>query len=123
MSLPGVKHVAKRQSGTGGTLEPSPSSVGLSDRVDIYLTLAAAQLKLGHVPEATKVIQDATNEFAGTSEEVCLPPCFLGEAVLPIKPVFCMDLLSLVLSSNYYSSYELGSSTCRKLRRSGFSSS
>jgi hypothetical protein len=105
MSLPGVKHVAKRQSATGGTLEPSPSLVGLSDRVDIYLTLAAAQLKLGHVPEATKVIQDATNEFAGTSEEVRLPPCLLGKAILLIKPVFRMNFPFPALSSNCCSSY------------------
>jgi hypothetical protein len=121
MSLPGVRHVAKRQSVTGGTLEPSPSSVNLSDRVDIYLTLAAAQLKLGHVPEATKVIQDATNEFAGTSEEVRLPPCLLGEAVRLMKPGFCMTCSSPALSADCCSSYGCKSLTWRKLQQSGFS--
>lgn len=71
MSLPGVKHVARRPSVTSaGALQPGTPSVALSDRVDIYLTLAAAQLKLGHVPEATKVVQDGMNEFVGTPEEV-----------------------------------------------------
>lgn len=45
----------------------------LQERVSIYLLLAEVHNKLGHVPEATKIIQDALNAFQGTPEEVNSP--------------------------------------------------
>ena len=41
----------------------------LSEQVSVYLELANVHGALGHTHEATKVIQDAINEFTGTSEE------------------------------------------------------
>ena len=41
----------------------------LSEQVTMYLELASVHNQLGHTHEATKVIQDAINEFTGTSEE------------------------------------------------------
>ena len=41
----------------------------LSEQVSIYLELASVHGALGHTHEATKVIQDAINQFTGTPEE------------------------------------------------------
>ena len=41
----------------------------LSEEVTTYLELASVHNQLGHTHEATKVIQDAINEFTGTLEE------------------------------------------------------
>mmetsp|Transcript_26568 Transcript_26568/g.85189 ORF Transcript_26568/g.85189 Transcript_26568/m.85189 type:complete len:1185 (+) Transcript_26568:168-3722(+) len=60
MQIPGVR----KPGGKGG------AHVALSERVSIYLLLAEARSKLGKIPEATKIIQDALNEFAGSPEEV-----------------------------------------------------
>ena len=48
------------------------SSLSPNDHASIYIALASAQTKLGHVGEASKIIKQATNIFAGTSEEVRL---------------------------------------------------
>ncbi|KAL2643441.1 hypothetical protein R1flu_011028 [Riccia fluitans] len=40
-----------------------------SERVLIYLLLAEVQMRFGHIPEATKIIQDAMSMFKGTPEE------------------------------------------------------
>jgi len=67
MALPGVKSAphSKAHKPKKGTAE-----VTLQERVSIYLLLAEVHNKLGHVPEATKIIQDALNAFQGTPEEV-----------------------------------------------------
>ncbi len=41
----------------------------MGDQVTVHLELASVHAQLGHSHEATKVIQDAINEFTGTSEE------------------------------------------------------
>jgi len=63
MAQPGVAKLAPR-----GVKQKH--RVTLSERASVYLLLAQAHNKLGHVPEATKTIQDASSEFMGTPEEV-----------------------------------------------------
>ncbi|KAL3696933.1 hypothetical protein R1sor_011009 [Riccia sorocarpa] len=49
-----------------------PNTVGETsdyERVLIYLLLAEVHMRFGHIPEATKIIQDAMNLFRGTPEE------------------------------------------------------
>ncbi|CAB4022833.1 tetratricopeptide repeat 21B-like, partial [Paramuricea clavata] len=65
MALPGVKKAIP--AGQGGK---KASSLTLSDRVSVYLELAGAHSQLNHGHEAAKIMQDAMNEFSGTSEEV-----------------------------------------------------
>lgn len=47
-----------------------------TDRVTVFLLLAEVHIHFNHFPEATKTIQDAMNEFAGSPEEVAHSPCF-----------------------------------------------
>ena len=46
----------------------------LSQQVTVYLELVDVHSKLGHSHEAAKVMQDAINEFTGTSEDakICI---------------------------------------------------
>ena len=48
--------------------------LSLSEQVTVYLELADVHNKLDHQHEAAKVMQDAINEFAGTSEDakICI---------------------------------------------------
>lgn len=64
MGLPGVKKAIPNQGGK------KANSITLSDRVSVYLELANAHCQLDHTHEAAKIMQDAMNEFSGTSEEV-----------------------------------------------------
>nr|XP_014349099.1 PREDICTED: tetratricopeptide repeat protein 21A [Latimeria chalumnae] len=65
MSLPGM-----RKSGTRGKVRGTSAAINTSDRVSVYLELAEALRLNGEQHEATKVIQDAINEFTGTPEEI-----------------------------------------------------
>jgi tetratricopeptide repeat protein 21B len=58
MTLPGVKRVNPKA--------PLP----LQDRISLFLELASIHAKMNHVPEATKVMLDAKNEFKDSSEAV-----------------------------------------------------
>lgn len=57
MQLPGVRHASARR-----------AALPVADRARLFLDLAAAHAALGHAPEATKLMQDARTEFAGTAE-------------------------------------------------------
>ena len=48
--------------------------LSVSEQVTVYLELADVHSKLGHTHEAAKVMQDAINEFTGTSEDakICI---------------------------------------------------
>ncbi|XP_053327438.1 tetratricopeptide repeat protein 21B [Spea bombifrons] len=63
MSLPGMRRTASNSKSKGKTLE-----VSASDRVSIFLELVDAHRMNGEQHEATKVLQDAINEFSGTPE-------------------------------------------------------
>ncbi len=76
MNLPGVKkRQQQQQPETARTprmkTEPTISSVPISiqDRVSVYLELAEIQLLLNRVNEASILLQEASSEFQGTSEE------------------------------------------------------
>jgi tetratricopeptide repeat protein 21B len=72
LNLPGVK---KQHTETIKTprikTEQTVSSVSISlqDRVSVYLELAEIQLLLNRVHEASILLQEASTEFQGTSEE------------------------------------------------------
>jgi len=74
LNLPGVRK-RSQQTETVKTprakSEPTPSSVTISmqDRASVYLDLAEMQLLLNRVHEASILLQEATTEFQGTSEE------------------------------------------------------
>eukprot|EP00899_Mesostigma_viride_P018008 jgi/Mesvir1/26208/Mv02392-RA.1 len=70
MALPGIRRAAKSAALPAQKAKKGAADVSLNDRVTIFLLLAEVHNALGHVPEATKVIQDALNEFEGTPEEV-----------------------------------------------------
>jgi len=71
MAVPGVKHPLKEaEIAQALKRKKHLPQIVLHERVSLFLLLAEVHAKLGHVPEATKVIQDALNEFAGTAEEV-----------------------------------------------------
>ncbi|XP_067824088.1 tetratricopeptide repeat protein 21B-like [Heptranchias perlo] len=63
ISLPGVRR------GSTGKGKGTSANISASDRVSVYLELADAQHSNGEQHEATKVMQDAIHEFAGTPEE------------------------------------------------------
>ncbi|MGH0119571.1 UNVERIFIED_CONTAM: hypothetical protein FKN15_032396 [Acipenser sinensis] len=65
MSLPGMKRVS-------GSSKSRSKKVGISStgRVSVFLELAEAHRLNGEQHEAAKVMQDAINEFSGTSEEL-----------------------------------------------------
>ena len=44
--------------------------LSLNEKVTVYLELANVHTELGQTHEAAKVMQDAINEFTGTSEEI-----------------------------------------------------
>jgi tetratricopeptide repeat protein 21B len=74
LSLPGVK---KRRQSTDTIKTPRTKSeqnvsgvtISLQDRVSVYLELAEIQLLLNRVNEASLLLQEASIEFQGTSEE------------------------------------------------------
>ncbi|XP_061443855.1 tetratricopeptide repeat protein 21A [Rhineura floridana] len=61
ISLPQMKGETKKGQG---------SCITMSEQVSIYLELAEALRLNGELHEATKIMQDAINEFNGTSEEI-----------------------------------------------------
>ncbi|XP_067908211.1 tetratricopeptide repeat protein 21B-like [Heterodontus francisci] len=63
ISLPGVRR------GSTGNGKWASADISVSDRVSVYLELVDAQNSNGEQHEATKVMQDAIHEFAGTPEE------------------------------------------------------
>ncbi|KAM6161377.1 tetratricopeptide repeat protein 21A [Erethizon dorsatum] len=64
MKLPTVKAEESRKT-RGPSVQPS-------ERVSILLELVDALRLNGELHEATKVMQDAINEFSGTAEEICI---------------------------------------------------
>ncbi|CAF0992440.1 unnamed protein product [Didymodactylos carnosus] len=75
MALPGVKKAVK-DTKQKASLAMTPRTKAISgieiltqDRVSVYLELAEIQMLLNRVHEAGIVIQEATSEFQGTSEE------------------------------------------------------
>ena len=73
LNLPGVKkRPATETPKTPRTKAEQPSSsvpISIQDRVSVYLELAEIQLLLNRVHEASILLQEATSEFQGTSEE------------------------------------------------------
>ena len=72
LNLPGVKRQTTEPMKTPRSkTEPAPSSVPISmaDRASVYLELAELQLLLNRVHEASILLQEASTEFQGTSEE------------------------------------------------------
>ncbi|XP_034257508.1 tetratricopeptide repeat protein 21A isoform X4 [Pantherophis guttatus] len=61
INIPQIKGDAKKGQGP---------FVTMSEQVSIYLELAEALRLNGELHEATKIMQDAINEFSGTSEEI-----------------------------------------------------
>ncbi|KAJ7386812.1 Tetratricopeptide repeat protein 21B [Desmophyllum pertusum] len=68
MNLPGVKKAAPKAQG-------KKTSITSSDRAAVFLELADAHMEAGQLHEATKVMQDALDEFRGTPEEVRVQIC------------------------------------------------
>jgi tetratricopeptide repeat protein 21B len=74
LNLPGVR---KRQQQTDTIKTPrtkteqnvSSVPISIQDRVSVYLELAEIQLLLNRVNEASILLQEASTEFQGTSEE------------------------------------------------------
>ena len=71
INLPGVRQITSRQgsAGTGGGGKETSALVSDSDRLSIFLDLSEALRADNKVHEAAKIMQDAINEFRGTSEE------------------------------------------------------
>lgn len=73
LNLPGVKKRTEDSSKTprGKSQDQLTSSVPITtqDRASVYLELVEIQLLLNRVPEASILLQEASNEFQGTSEE------------------------------------------------------
>ena len=72
INLPGVRKTTSRQGSAGGNavgLKESTNLVADSDRLSIFLELSEALRAENNIHEATKIMQDAINEFRGTSEE------------------------------------------------------
>uniref|UniRef100_A0A8C5R7T2 Tetratricopeptide repeat domain 21B n=1 Tax=Leptobrachium leishanense TaxID=445787 RepID=A0A8C5R7T2_9ANUR len=67
MSLPGMRRAGSNSKSKGKKLE-----ISAGDRVSVYLELVDAHRMNGEQHEATKVLQDAINEFSGTPEELRL---------------------------------------------------
>lgn len=57
MALPGVKRA-----------QPGASPLPLQDRISVFLELINCHAKLGHLPEAAQIMQQAKLEFGNTSE-------------------------------------------------------
>lgn len=74
LSLPGVKKRPQttekvKTPRTKPELNPSSVTISIQDRVSVYLELAEIQLLLNRVHEASILLQEASSEFQGTSEE------------------------------------------------------
>lgn len=74
LNLPGVKRRSQPSESVKtprAKSEAAPSSVQISmqDRASVYLELAEIQLLLNRVNEASLLLQEASTEFQGTSEE------------------------------------------------------
>ncbi|KXJ11499.1 tetratricopeptide repeat protein 21B [Exaiptasia diaphana] len=69
MNLPGVQKAASKSN------KKSKIQIQLSDRVSVYLGLVEAHRQAGNMHESAKFMQDAINEFHGTSEEVRVQIC------------------------------------------------
>ena len=71
INLPGVRKTTSRQGSAGGNagIKESGTMVSDSDRLSIFLELSEALRAENNIHEATKIMQDAINEFRGTSEE------------------------------------------------------
>lgn len=63
----------------------------LSEEVTMYLELASIHTQMDHIHEATKIIQDALNEFSGTSEE-------FRQVSVPDR---CFNYAAKILESTY----------------------
>jgi tetratricopeptide repeat protein 21B len=74
MELPGVKENKKKGAKSSASkfgIQSAPKMpVTLTDRVSVFIQLAEVHSKLGNIPEATKIVQDALSKFRGTTEEV-----------------------------------------------------
>lgn len=75
MELPGIKNDKKKgkssKTAKSFGLKTAPAApVSLTDRVSVFIQLADVHSKLGQVPEASKIVQDALTKFRGTPEEV-----------------------------------------------------
>ena len=71
INLPGVRKITSRQgsAGVGTGARETTTLVADSDRLSIFLDLSEALRAENNVHEAAKIMQDAINEFRGTSEE------------------------------------------------------
>merc|ERR1719262_1823958 len=68
MKLPGIRTVGVQAK--PGAQAPSMLPLTLADRAQIFTMLIRSYSKLGRYEDATKTMQDATAEFAGSPEEV-----------------------------------------------------
>ncbi len=74
LSLPGVKKRSQQTETmktprTKSEATPSGVPISMQDRASVYLELAEIQLLLNRVHEASILLQEASTEFQGTSEE------------------------------------------------------
>lgn len=67
MKLPGIRTVGMQAKAPAAA---SMLPLTLADRAQIFTMLIRSYSKLGRYDDATKCMQDATAEFAGTPEEV-----------------------------------------------------
>ncbi|XP_048474316.1 tetratricopeptide repeat protein 21B-like [Rhincodon typus] len=97
ISLPGVRRSPTRKGNW------APANISMSDRASVYLELADAQHLNGEQHEATKVLQDAIHEFAGTPEEtrITIANVDLALSQDDVETAFSM-LRSIIPEQPYY---------------------
>ncbi|XP_078391007.1 tetratricopeptide repeat protein 21B [Cetorhinus maximus] len=97
ISLPGVRR------GSTGREKWASVNINVSDRVSVYLELVDAHHSNGEQHEATKVMQDAILEFAGTPEEtrVTISNVDLALSQDDVETAFSM-LRSILPEQPYY---------------------
>ena len=115
MELPGVRKSSSRPSATAASNAGTTSSIAaalsggrggvvpLQDRISIFLELAEVQVKLGNLPEATKTMSEARNEFKNTSEA---PRILIADAELACKRRdfdAALNMLKSIEKDNHYS--------------------
>ncbi|XP_053554367.1 tetratricopeptide repeat protein 21B [Bombina bombina] len=88
MNLPGMKRAGAPLKNKGKKVE-----ISAADRVSIFLEFVDACRKNGEQHEATKVLQDAINEFSGTPEE---PRLIIANAELALAHSDVEQSLSLL---------------------------
>ncbi|XP_043922881.1 tetratricopeptide repeat protein 21B-like [Protopterus annectens] len=94
MSLPGMKRVGGEKS--------KAANISISDKVSVYLELAEVLSLNGEQHEATKVMQDALNEFKGTPEEIRIAVANVDLALNKGDAEIALSMLRNIASSQPY---------------------